>query len=141
MNQVKPYSLWIGHASDCRAFSALHDLGIRAIVQLAIDEAPITPPRELLYFRVPLTDGADNDPELLRLAIDSVSTLIAKQIPTLVACGAGMSRSPAIVAAAIAGHEQASFPEVLERIAKFTPTDVVPGLFKTLVQVCDRLRS
>lgn len=90
MNQIKPYLLWVGHAGDCRAFNALHDLGIRAIVQLAIDEAPITAPREFLYFRLLLTDGAENNAEVLRLAIDSVSTLIAMQIPTLVACGAGM---------------------------------------------------
>ena len=140
MKQVKPYSVWIGHAGDCRAFTALHDLEIRAIIQLAIEEAPICPPREFLYFRLPVYDGADNDPEVLRLAVNSVSTLVAKQIPTLVACGAGMSRSPAIVAAAIALHEHTSFTEVLMRTAKLMPTDISPALFITVCEVCDSRR-
>jgi hypothetical protein len=65
MNQIPPYHLWIGHAGDGRDYRRLLDLGIRAVVQLAVEEPPLQPPRELIYLRFPLRDGADNPDDLL----------------------------------------------------------------------------
>ena len=101
MNQIKPHPIWIGHAGDGRAFRAIFDAGIRAIVQLAVEEPPIQPPRELIYQRYPLLDGEGNDRAVLRLAIEAVAGLMEAVVPTLVCCGAGMSRSPGIAAAAL----------------------------------------
>ncbi len=66
MNQIKPHAIWIGHAGDGRAFRDIFDNGIRAIVQLAMEEPPIQTPRELVYLRFPLIDGAGNGRDILR---------------------------------------------------------------------------
>lgn len=102
MRQIVPYPVWIGHAADGRDFARLHEAGIRALVQLAVEEPALAPPRELLYVRVPLADGAGNRADSLALAVRTVAELLARGVPTLVCCGAGMSRSPCIVAGALA---------------------------------------
>ena len=43
--------------------------GIEAIVQVALEELPLQPPRELVYLRFPLSDGGCNHAELINLAI------------------------------------------------------------------------
>src|SRR4051812_36720706 len=69
MNQILPYPLWTGHAGDGRDYRRVLDHGIRAVVQLAAEEPPLQPPRELIYLRFPLNDGADNADDLLVLAV------------------------------------------------------------------------
>ena len=137
MNQIEPYELWVGHAGDGRAYQEAADRGIRAIVQVAITELPLQPPREFIYCRIPLLDGCGNDPGLLQLAIGSLATLIQQRIPTLVCCAAGISRSPAIVAAAIARVENLDLDESLKRVAKFRVADVSPGLWADLRHLND----
>jgi protein-tyrosine phosphatase len=129
MNQIESRPLWIGHAADGRDWQGLFDRDIRAVVQLAIEEPPIQPPRELILYRFPLVDGDGNDSALLRLAIDGVATLIAAELPTLVCCGGGMSRSPAIVAAAISHTEGTDVHESLSAVTASHPSDVSPGLW------------
>ena len=129
MDRIKPYDLWVGHAGDCRAFRDLLDKGIRAIVQLAIEEPPVEAPRELIYWRFPLLDGDGNDADLLWLAISSVAALIRRGVPTLMCCGAGMSRSPAIAAAAISMVEQIKPDECLKRVTRHVRVDVSPGFW------------
>ena len=101
MNEITPYPVFVGHAADGRAVKELLDQGIRAVVQLAAEEPPIVTPRDLVFCRFPLEDGSGNDADLLSLAITSVAHLVSRGVPTLVCCGAGMSRSPAVVAAAL----------------------------------------
>ena len=72
MNEITPYPVFVGHAADGRAMKELLDQGIRAIVQLAAEEAPIVTPRDLIFCRFPLEDGSGNDADLLSLAITSV---------------------------------------------------------------------
>jgi protein-tyrosine phosphatase len=130
MNQIESRPLWIGHAADGRDWQGLFDRGIRAVVQLAIEEPPIQPPRELILFRFPLVDGDGNDLAVLRLAIDGVAALIRAKLPTLVCCcGGGMSRSPAIVAAAISCTEGTDVHESLKAVTAAHPSDVSPGLW------------
>ena len=137
MHRIQPHELWVGHAGDGRNFRQLHDAGIRAVVQLALEEGPIVTPRELISLRFPLVDGAGNDPPLLILAINAVRTLIDRAIPTLLCCSAGMSRSPVIAAAALSDDET-SFHDQLMAIARNGPHDVSPGL---LQDVKNALRS
>src|SRR5205085_9800775 len=106
MNQIPPHLFWLGHDGEARDFRRLFDTGIKAVVQLAMEEPPLQPPRELIYCRFPLTDGAGDETELLRLAVRTVSQFIQAKVPTLVACGAGVSRTPAVAAAAMALIEQ-----------------------------------
>jgi protein-tyrosine phosphatase len=138
MNQIKPHQLWIGNAGDCRAVSRILDKDIRAVVQLAAEESPVQLTRELISCRFPLLDGTDNDANLIDLAIGCVANLVERGIPTLVCCGAGMSRSPAIVAAALAKISHAELGESLEAVTKVHPADVSPGFWK---EVCDARRS
>jgi len=121
--------LWIGTAVDACNIKAVLDLGITAVVDLAIEEQPVLFPREIIYCRVPMVDGGGNAPPIIRLAIDATTTLLRFSVPTLVTCGGGMSRSPAVAAAALALVRGTSPDTILEDIAKSGAHDVVPALW------------
>ena len=97
MREVIPSKLWIGNALDARDIRGVLGCGIAVIVDLAFEEPPIQSPRGIVYCRFPLLDGAGNESAILRAAVETVAHFMATGMPTLVACGAGMSRSPAIV--------------------------------------------
>lgn len=132
MNPVPPYPLWIGHAGDGRDLRRLFDAGIRARVELAAEEAPATQARDLISCRFPLLDGTGNDPAILALAAQTVATLLRRGIPTLVSCGAGMSRAPAVAASALALLGDGTPDECLRRVTTHHPADVSPGLWAEL---------
>src|SRR5437870_5820394 len=137
MRQIPPHSLWLGHAGDGRDFRAILEAGLQAVVQLAVEEEPLVLPRELIFCRFPLVDGAGNEEKLLYLAVTTVANLLERRIPTLVCCGGGMSRSPALAAAALAVVFQEKLEECLERVLAHHPADIVPGLWndvKALVE-------
>ncbi|MGC1274373.1 MAG: protein phosphatase [Planctomycetaceae bacterium] len=138
MRRIEPTHVWIGHAGDGRDFRALFDRDIRAVVQLALEEPPIVAPRELIVLRFPLVDGEGNEEWLLRLAVDAVSRLISIEIPTLVCCGAGMSRAPAIVATALANVQQSSAAACLASVTARSPADVSPVLWQELTSAMRR---
>ena len=138
MNQIENRRLWIGHAGDGRDVPGLLQRRIRAVVQLAIEEPPLQLPRELIYYRIPLLDGDGNSDRLIQLAIDAVAHLIREQMPLLVCCSGGMSRSPAIVAAAFSQIEQVDPRECLKAVSESHPSDVSPGLWE---QICRNLRE
>jgi protein-tyrosine phosphatase len=132
MNQIVPYPIWVGHAGDGRTFQKIFEQGIKVVVQLALEEPPLQPPRELVYLRFPLLDGNGNDPFTLHLAISCVADLLEHRIPTLVCCGGGMSRSPAIVAVALSTVEHKDAEECLQRVIQSHPADVSPGLWEQI---------
>ena len=129
MDQIIPHEVWVGHAGDGSDLRAIFDQSIRAVVQLALEELPAQPPRELILLRFPLVDGSSNAPELLSLAIHGVATLLRHNIRTLVCCGAGMSRAPAVAAAALALAHHAPLEECLERVVRCHAVDVSPALW------------
>lgn len=116
MRRIADLPLWIGTARDARDLRGIHEAGIQAVVDLAMDEPPVQPTRELVYLRFPLVDGGGNPEWLLRLAVEAVSGLLTAGVPTLVACSAGASRSPAIAAMAIARWQGIAHEEGLKRI-------------------------
>ncbi len=130
MQELISGSLWIGNTAEARQPTKLHQQGIRAVVDLAYEVAPAALPRELIAHRIPLSDGDGNDASSLRLAIESVERLIQAGIPALVACSAGLSRSPLIAAAAVARVENSSFEEILHRIQAVRPLDISPALLR-----------
>ena len=101
MRKIEPYSLWVGSIVDGWNLRELHNTGVRAIVDLASNEAPIKLTRDLTYCRFPIVDGLGNDRTTLRVAIDTLTALVQADVPTLVFCSAGMSRSPLIAAAVV----------------------------------------
>jgi protein-tyrosine phosphatase len=129
MRAIVQNQLWIGTAVDASNVKAVLDAGIAAVVDLAIEEKPVLFPREIIYCRVPMVDGAGNAAAIYRLAIDTTTTLVRLRVPTLVACDGGMSRSPAIAAAALALIRGESPDSMLEEIAKTGPHDVMPALW------------
>ena len=135
MNRLQPYPLWIGHIGDARDLSLLYEHGVEVVVQLAIEEPVVATARDLVLLRVPLYDGTGNSAANLRLAVQVVSELIRERRPTLVSCSAGMSRSPVIVAVALARVEHREAVECLEEVRRAVPVDVSPGFWGEVVRV------
>lgn len=135
MREVTPTSLWIGNALDAREIRNVLNCGIAVVIDLAIEEPPIQFPRDIVYCRFPLIDGAGNQSAILRAAVETVAHFMAAGTPTLVACGAGMSRSPAIVAAALAQTERITLMDALAQLTAGQPHDVSPGLLQDLAKV------
>jgi protein-tyrosine phosphatase len=128
MRPVAGFPLWIGHVGDVRDLRTLLSAGILAVIDLALNEPPVRLSRELVYCRFPLIDGAGNPPWLLHAAVDCVAHFLRSGTPTLVYCGAGMSRSPCIAAAAIAAIRGCSADEALMWVANSGAADVMPGV-------------
>jgi protein-tyrosine phosphatase len=136
VREVIPRTLWISNAREARDVPAVLALGIAAVVDLAIEEPPIAFPRDVVYCRLPLVDGAGNSPAVVRAAVETTANLVRGAVPTLVTCGGGMSRSPAIVAVALARLEDASPQESLERVAAGGPHDVSAAFWRDVLEAC-----
>ena len=135
MRQALPHLLWIGNADDAEDYRALFGAGIEALVQLAMEEPPARPPRELIYCRFPLLDGPGNSPKLLHLAVTTVAGLLRRHVPTLLCCRAGLSRSPTVAAAALSLFLRQPPEECLRRLTEQHPSDVAPALWDDVLQV------
>jgi protein-tyrosine phosphatase len=129
MRKITGHLLWLGNAGDERNRKRILDTGIQAVVQLAAEEPVLELPRDLVYCRFPLVDGLGNDLNVLQVAIMAVANLLVKNVPTLVVCGAGLSRSPAIAAAAMAVVFRRPADECLKEVAENFPADVSPALW------------
>ena len=135
MRPIIAEQLWIGNARDVRDVSAALSLGIRGVVDLAASEPAVQYPRDISYFRFSLNDGLENEQVLLRLAVHSIAELVRAQVPTLVACSVGMSRSPAVVAAALARVQDRSPADVLHEITANEAHDVSPALWSDILRL------
>ena len=128
MRQVTDRALWVGHVGDLLAVGAIMSAGIEAIIELADNEQFTVLPRELVRGRFPLSDGGDNPLWLLRLAADTVAVLLKAEVPVLVCCSAGMSRSLCVAAGGLVLNEGLSLPEALSIVVGNGPADVSPGV-------------
>lgn len=135
MREIFPELLWIGNARDARDVKGVLDLGITAVVDLALEEPPIQFPRDIVYCRLPLLDGEENQPAVFQTALLTVARFIQGDIPTLVACSGGMSRSPAVVAGALSLVKACPFAEALQQVAEAGPCDIAPGLWNEIEQL------
>jgi len=129
MREILPGRVWIGNVRDASDIRGILEKEIAAVVNLAIEELPILYPRDLISCRFPLLDGSGNSEDLLRLTIFTVHLHVSAKIPILVTCSGGMSRSPAIVAAAIACAKKEPLDEWLKRVTATGPHDVAPALW------------
>jgi protein-tyrosine phosphatase len=130
MRNIIPNRLWIGSARDARDVRELLDMEIAAIVNLAVEEAAIVYPRDIISLRIPLLDGNGNAREILMIAVESIANLISANIPTFVACSAGMSRSPILVAAALARLREVPLETAFAEVIAEGPHDCCPGLWQ-----------
>lgn len=139
MREVLKNRLWIGNARDARDPAALFAREITAVIDLAANETPANLPREFVYCRIPLIDGAESDASRISLAIRLLLCLLETEHRVLLSCSAGMSRSPAIAAAALSIIERTSPETCLEDIAASGPHDVSPGFWSSVRSVLNRL--
>lgn len=139
MHEIIPQRLWTGNIGDIQDIGKLLDAGIGAVVDLALEESAAKLTREMVYCRFPLLDGSGNSPVTLRVAIETTATLIRSQVPTLVFCGAGMSRSPAIAAAAWAVATRQPLDECLKRLTSSAAHDVSPALWYDIETVFEEI--
>src|SRR4051794_37250167 len=102
MRQVVDRALWLGHAGDLRDPYPVLAAGVEAVVELADSEPFASLPRDLIRCRFPLSDGGANPLWLLRLASETVAALLKANVPTLVCCASGLSRSVCVAAGGIA---------------------------------------
>jgi protein-tyrosine phosphatase len=93
--------------------------------------------RELVYCRFPLIDGPGNPHWLLRAAVETVAGLLRWDTPSLVYCGAGMSRAPCIAGAAIAQVRGCPAAEGLAIALQSAPADVLPGLWAEVQEIVE----
>src|SRR5436309_2340860 len=135
MRQIAPHSLWLGHIEDARDLRAVHSAGIRALVDLAANELPVPVSRDLIYCRFPLVDGLGNSPDMLRLAISVTADLLRCKTPTLVFCSAGMSRTPAVAAAALSRATGRTAEQCLAEIVQGAAVDLSPAFWRDVVAV------
>lgn len=139
MREIIPRSVWIGNARDAIQVKAILDQEIQAVVDLAMEEPAHTYPRDVVYCRFPLLDSDGNPRSLVITALQTLTTLINQRIRTLVVCGGGMSRSPAMTAVALSRVHGGTPAEWLERIAAIGPHDVAPALWNELVETAAQL--
>ena len=138
MRRVPGYPLWLGHVGDARNVTAILSAGILAVVDLAGDEPPARLTRELAYCRFPMIDGSGNPGWLLRAAVEAVAGFLRSGTPTLVYCGAGMSRTPSIAGAAIATVQGCSPAEGLAVALQGGAADVSPALWSEILAATER---
>jgi protein-tyrosine phosphatase len=138
MKRILPYPLWLGHAGDGRNFRAIFAAGIKAVVYLAAEEPLPALPRDLIACRIPLLDGSGNNAGHLSLAVHTAAELLKSSVPTLVCCGAGLSRSPVIAAAALASAYDKPPDACLAEVLQHHPADVSPALWQIVLTVLQR---
>jgi predicted protein tyrosine phosphatase len=129
MRDVHQGLLFVADAPSARDVKLLYKHNVQAVVDVAANESPAQLPREFIYCRIPLLDGDGNSPLALKLAVETIVALVRSQTPTVVACSAGMSRSPAIAAAAISLLSAQAPDDCLLQIVHNGPHDVSPRLW------------
>ena len=140
MQEIHPDRFWLGNALTMRDPKSLFDVGIAAVVDLAIEEPPAQLPRQLTYVRIPLNDGGGNAPSLLVHAVQMTLDLLRSETPTLIACSAGISRSPTIASFALAAFLDEDPDQMLDNIAALTPTGIHRILWSDVADVFPKVR-
>ena len=134
MIQVPSTLLWIGNAHEARDPAELSEQGIKCVVDLAIDELPSSLPRDFIYCRFPLVDGQGNEKILVRQCVQTVANFVELGTPTLIACSAGLSRSPTIAVFAVAHAKKTSIEQVFDWIKDTKRFDIHSGLWQEVLE-------
>ena len=140
MTEIESGLLWLGHALDIREPRDLFDAGIQAIVDVAYEEPPAQLPRQLIYCRFPINDGGGNPSSTLLQTLQTLVDLLNSGTPTIVACSAGMSRSPTFAAFALAAYRKSNPAEVVGELADIKPLAVNGVLWEDVSTVFPAIR-
>jgi hypothetical protein len=136
MREILPRRLWLGNAGDAHNVDGVMQAGILAVIDLAIEQLMPTLPRSIVYCRFPIMDGQQSCQAVLCAAIETLVSLVKMEIPTLVYCGAGMSRSPAVIAGALSILQGGNPDDHLRQIVLGHPHDVSPQLWQDIRHTC-----
>jgi protein-tyrosine phosphatase len=140
MREILPRILWLGNSKDVKDIHRLMELGVLAVVDLAYEELPPMLPRSLAYCRFPILDGQQSSMQILVTAIETVVALLKKGIPTFIYCSAGMSRTPAIAAAALSLLDGGALEDHLRKVVAGHPHDISPQLWEEVKEACKMAR-
>jgi hypothetical protein len=141
MRELLPGKLWLGNSADLRNVEPILQSGVYAVIDLAIEQSMPSLPRTFMYCRFPIADGEQDFPEFLRAAIETLVLFLQREIPTLVCCTAGMSRSPAVAAAALSTVRHTKPDAELREIAIGHPHDVSPQLWQDVRRICAEIKE
>ncbi|MEM9352127.1 MAG: dual specificity protein phosphatase [Planctomycetota bacterium] len=141
MTEIHAGMLWVSSRAGLNDLRMLHDQGVSAVVDVALEEQPCGLPREFVYLRYPLNDGAGNNRSMLKLLLRSVFGLLDSGTPTAVACSAGLSRSPTVAAFGLAHVLSIDPAEAIERIADKKPVDIKDSLWAEVREAYRTLKS
>ena len=133
--------LFLGNAMDARDLRSLYENRIAAVLDLAINERPAQLAHEMIYCRFPIMDGDGSSDAMITVAIRCIMLLVETKQRTLIACSAGMSRSPAISAAAIALITKQSPEQCLLDIVTGAPHDVSSTLWSRVKSVYSEMQD
>ena len=134
MIKIPDSILWLGNAADLRDIRRVL-LNVTAIIDLAIEEPLPEIPRVTNYCRFVLTDDGENNPALIRAAIQTAAGFVAGNQSTVICCNAGINRSPAIAAAVLSRLSGKQPAECLKRIASLKPLDINPALWQQIESI------
>ena len=127
--------LYVADAIAARDLRQIYDHQIKAVVDLAANEPPAVLGRDIVYCRFPLADDASNDDALVETAILCLRSLLERDLRSLVACSAGMSRSPLIAAAANSLMSGNSLRSCLTALIEGAPHDVSQAMFSSVERI------
>ena len=113
--------LWLGDVQDAGRPDELRARGVTRIVSLIDAELDEPYPETVRVTRHPLTDGQAAEWAPFAAATDTVRGALDADESVLCHCSAGISRSGAVVAAALAVRHDESFDAGLERVVAAKP--------------------
>ncbi len=128
MNQIRPW-LYLGKYKETKDLYLLKTHNISAMLQLAeLVEHP-----GILSLYLAVEDGVPISPQILKTGIEFVKSNKNAGRKTLVACGAGISRSAAFAIASLKEIEQTSLLEAYHEVKQHHPETLPhPLLWKSL---------
>ena len=141
IHHVLDSTLCVGDAISARNLKTIYEHEFAAVVDLALNEPPAVLGRDVIYCRFPLSDDDSNRDEVVAAAIVCLCGLIRQRLKVLVACSAGMSRSPVIAAASIAMTTGDELGETLLRVVAQGPHDVSATFLTSVERVCAKLTT
>jgi len=113
----------------------MHDVDtvVKLTHQSPYDEPTGGYPDRVEVFDHPLIDGPKNDRADMKEAVEVAASALSDGKVVLVHCSAGMSRSPAVTAAALARHRGIEFTEALEKVRDTRDVNLHPAVKENAV--------